>query len=174
MELLYISAIIASFTELFPNFGFSYWLPRNMDKIFYDNMLMGRILAVLITWGIIGYVLFNLAQIRTLFALVFILTSFYMRTVSKKHTKYNSSGLYHLIGFLIIALIMSDNCANNMCIFKNFLSICVLLFGGLLIGKGRYGYLQTDILGRFVFSIGFFLFVNNLIKARNYSLFKIK
>lgn len=164
MELLYISAFIASFTELFPDLGMSYWLPRNMDKIFYDNMVICRALAALITWSIIGYVLFGLSKIKTIIALMFIMISFYKRTLSYKHTKNNISGLYHLIGFTIIALIMNNNCKDNMCIFKNFLSIFILLFGGSLIGKGRYGDIKIDIVGRLIFSIGFYLFVNNLIK----------
>jgi hypothetical protein len=165
MDPLYISALIASFTELYPNLGMSYWLPRNMNKVFYDNMLFGRILSVLIGWGIITHRLFSLSKIKTLIALTFIMTSFYMRSISKKHTEDNNSGVFHMIGFFIIASIMSEKCAKSdyMCIFNNFISIFILLFGGSLIGKGRYGDLHTDVLGRIVFSIGFLLFINNLI-----------
>lgn len=161
MESLYVSAFIASFTELFPDLGMSYWLPRDMNNEFYDEMLLTRFLAVLITWSIISLKLWKINKFKTIIALIFILTSFNMRWKAKSHFKYNFSGIFHFIGFMIIASIMSEVCKDCF----NYVSVLVLLFGGILIGKGRYADLETDVIGRLVFSTGFYMFIYNLKRA---------
>lgn len=159
-HIAYISAFIASFTELFPSLGMSYWLPRDMNNEFYDRVILRRVLAVIITWSIISYNLYKINKWKTIIALIFILISFDMRWKAEDH-KYNYSGVFHFIGFVTIASIMSETCISCY----NYTSVLVLLFGGSIIGKGRYADIETDILGRFIFSIGFYFFIHNLIRA---------
>ncbi len=166
-KILWISALLASLSELFPSFGLSYFLPRSKNIEFYDSKYWHRIFLVLIVWTPIIIYLANISENKTLVAIIFILISFSLRTEYALHRKYPFAGNLHIIGFIIIISILNTNCKNNMCQIKNILSVVILLVGAHLIGTGRIGSLCTDVTGRILFSIGFVLFIRNLISAHD-------
>ena len=160
-NLLIIPAIISPLSELFPEYGVSYWKPRYKSVKFYNKVIYRRILAVILIWVPITLILFTNNPYITPIAISFIILSIYMREF-----KYSYSSKLYFIGFSFIFYILYDNCnkhdENDKCINKILLSNIITLTGGYLILMGRKGNLLVDILGRIMFSIGFVLFILNL------------
>jgi len=166
-NILINSALWSTISELFPNFGWSYWLPRSLDAEYYDKKLLERALVVFIVWFPIAYNLLKISKLSIL-AVAFILYAFYLRAFTKGQTNSpKSPGNYYSIGFTIIMFVLANECNNKMCIFDNILSILLIFLGGYFINKGRYGKLKTDITGRFIFTMGFISFITNIINKDN-------
>jgi hypothetical protein len=166
-KLLLLSGFVASFTELFPEYGMSYFIPPNNDIEFYDNVAYRRVLVVLLAWLPITYILYNLSRPNTIIAILFIMTSFSLRYTTYLHDKYKYTGVLHLLGFTIILNILYTNCANiidNMCKIKATIGVLLLLIGGFIMGKFRTKNDDYDKIGRILFSVGFLLFINILSK----------
>lgn len=165
-NILLISGLVSTISELFPNFGWSYWLPRNLDGDFYNRKLYQRILVVLIVWSPIFYNLYKLNRFLAIIAVSLVTHAFYLRAYSESHNKSNKSGMYYTLGFSIIIYILTEECSTFLCKFDNILSYFLILFGGYLINHGRYNDIKLDILGRLVFTAGFINFISNLIQLR--------
>ena len=173
---LLLSAIVSSFSELFPQYYLSWFNPRcypwchnprcypwyhnpwchnPMSKKLiknYNKYESYRFLAVLIVWSHIIYVLYNISPSITIIMTVILLNAFY----------YRSANLY-LIAFMLIFYISYRKVDNKYLLFFSLLSI---LIGGSTIGIGRKGELYIDIIGRIVFSIGFFMFIYILVNLK--------
>ncbi len=164
MNIIYISAIISTFAELFPSFGLSYFLPRSGDTEFYDSKIVSRIVEVVLVWFPIAYILYNSAPIRAIIAISSIMLGFYLKRFAAYHVVENRlSGLLYFIGLVIIVTILNEK--GNM--INNVLSGSLILLGGYLISIGRQGELTVDIMGRILFTIGYFYFISNLVKFSN-------
>jgi|UniRef100_A0A6C0ISA9 hypothetical protein len=163
---LYLSTILSILTEIFPNLGLSYFYPPNRSVSFYDKQEPLRWVVVFIVWVPIILTLFKISQLYTLFASFFIILSFYINKNSKYKKKFNESGILHLLGFLIIYCIIVQKENENPKKIIYLIYILALLFGGFLMGKGRRKNLFIDIMGRLLFSFGFYQFVNILINMQ--------
>jgi len=152
-NLLVIPAIVSPFSELFPEYGISYWKPRYKSLKFYDKVYYRRILAVILTWIPITLFLLKLSPCLTLVSMTFIMTAFYTR---RKNIYANS---FYIFGLILISLILVN---NGLRLNKIVLSAMLIITGGCLIQEGRTGKLEVDIIGRVIFSIGFVLFIINL------------
>lgn len=150
-KILGIFAFLSPFTELFPEFGLSYFLPRNQDKVFYDQRLSARLLTVILVWTPIALKLYQISKIRTILAIPLIMTGFYLKRLSKHHTQDNLSPILYTLGLSIIALTLRDP-----------IFLILMLIGGSLMSQGRTGSLKIDWLGRIIFSIGFLRFIARL------------
>ena len=155
MSLIYISIILAILTELLPNLGLSYYYPPDKSLLFYDTREQLRWLVVIIVWIPIILALGKLSTILTIIASFFLFVSFFINKNSNYKKKVGNIGYLHLIGFSIIYYILQKKETNqNKLIY--ILYILSLLIGGSLMGKYRKHNLFIDILGRFLFSFGFY------------------
>ena len=166
-RLLINSAVFSIMSELFPDLGYSYWLPRQEleDSTlpaaqggpgFYDKKLYCRVLVVLIVWIPIFYRLFQISKIKAIVAVSSIFYAFYMRRVSKLQKNIlNNGSIFYGLGFMMIILMNP----------KVTLAVLTIWTGGYIIGIGRYGDLKVDILGRIIFMMGFGNFIKNIIKT---------
>ena len=89
--------------------------------------------------------------------------SFYINKNSNYKKKVGNIGYFHLIGFSIIYYILQkkETIQNKLIYIMYILS---LLIGGSLMGKYRKHNLFLDIIGRLLFSFGFYNFAIILIK----------
>jgi hypothetical protein len=157
-----MSIILSIITELFPDIGLSYYYPPTKSIQFYDKQEPLRWLIVAIVWIPIILALFKISKLYTLIATSFILFSFYINRNSTYKEKFGNIGYLHLIGFVIIYNII-QNGENNTKKFLYLLYILSLLIGGSLMGANRGKNLSIDIIGRLLFSYGFYNFVTILI-----------
>jgi hypothetical protein len=160
---LYLSTVFSIMTEMFPNLGLSYFYPPNRSISFYDKKESIRWVVVFIVWVPIILTLFKISQLYTLFASFFIILSFYINKNSKYKKKFNEVMIFHLLGFLIIYYIIMQKEKDNTKRIIYLMYILALLLGGFLMEKGRKKKLFLDIMGRLLFSFGFYQFVNILI-----------
>jgi hypothetical protein len=167
--ILLLSALLSSLSELFPQFGLSYFLPRNQDTKMYDNRFYARIVIVVLVWLPITMSLYRISTNKTIIAVLLIMMAFYYKRDSEQHSNNNSNLLYG-IGFTLITLILNSKCSDESCIIKNILATSLIFIGGNLIGTGRTGSLKVDLSGRLIFTIGYFLFINQLISLQNSNL----
>jgi hypothetical protein len=152
-NLLILPAIVSSFSELFPEYGMSYWKPRTRSVQFYDKVYYRRVLAVILTWVPITLYLLKLSPCLAPLAVTFIMLAFYTRR------KYEYANGLYVVGLILISWILF---INNLSWNKIVLSGLLIITGGYLIQEGRTGKLEVDILGRVLFSSGFVFFIINL------------
>ena len=165
MNLIYFSIIVAILTELLPNLGLSYYYPPDKSLLFYDSREQLRWLVVIIVWIPIFLALFKLSKLFTIIASFFIFVSFYINKNSNYKKKVGNIGYFHLIGFSIIYYILQKKETNqNKLIYIMY--ILSLLIGGGLMGKYRKHNLSIDIIGRLLFSFGFYNFAIILINKK--------
>jgi hypothetical protein len=162
-NLLYIPASIAIITELFPDLGLSYWYPSDKSIYFYDNMEFFRWMAVIFTWVPIIITLYKISSIEACIAAVFIMISFYINRNSTWKTKLANTSAFHFIGFVIIYHILIQKEKDETKRIILLVYIALLLLGGAIISNNRRRNRIKDYIGRIIFSIGFYKFIDTLI-----------
>lgn len=160
---LYLSIFLSITTELFPNLGLSYFYPSDKSINFYDDMEIFRWIVAFVVWIPISMALYKLSPLNALIASFLILCSFFINKNSSYKNKLGDTGILHVLGFAIIYYILIKKETDNNNKIKYMIYIILLLFGGYLMGKGRNKNLIIDILGRIIFSIGFYKFVKTII-----------
>lgn len=155
-NMLMISAIVSPMAELFPEYGLSYWLPRNSDKKFYDDRILARVYAVIIVWIPILTALYKISPSKAFLVAVLIMSAFYTRAMTMYEQKKNISGALYGLGFIVILITLGD--------IRNILPLITIMIGGSLIRRGRTGDKRIDYIGRIIFALGFIWFICVLIK----------
>lgn len=153
--------LISPITELFPSLGGSYFLPRSLDKQFFNNTFFIKLISVILVWTPILYKLYQKNHTWTIIAGIFVITGFILRSRVEWHD-YLPSTLFYTIGLLLIHFMLLSKCTTNSCKLSNVLAVSMILGGGYLMGKYRSGNITIDIIGRVVFSIGFIMFIKNI------------
>lgn len=163
-KLLFTSGLISMTTELFPDFGYSYFYPSNKSIDFYDQMECQRWIIVFLVWFPIACSLYKLSQLYSILAIICIMSAFYLHRNSRYIKNYHNTSLLYVIGFSIIAWILNQNEDNNSAKIINILSILFIFGGGSLMGKFRKKNIRKDMWGRLLFSLGFVGFIDSLYR----------
>lgn len=157
--------LLSPLLELFPELGGSYFLPPNLNKEFYDRMILPKTLCMVLVWFVITKQIYSINKLFFPYFWILVGLSFITRLFANQHVS-KLSPIFYTIMFAILLYILILQCKDNSCKYENIFIIISLFIGAMVMSYSRqYQIKNTDILGRITFSLSFVLFILNLFNA---------